>query len=127
MSVISIDGDQGEGGGQVLRTALTLAAVTTDRGTEFCGHLRRHIFEGFLARHRIAHRWLAAVDPQHNPVCADLHRHLLTELYRPGLRLQRYRTIYELQQDLDLYLRLYNQGRRWANPSAHPEAERRVA
>lgn len=28
MSVISIDGDQGEGGGQVLRTALTLAGVT---------------------------------------------------------------------------------------------------
>jgi hypothetical protein len=109
------------------RRSLPLVAVTTDRGTEFCGYLRRHAYEGFLARHRIAHRWLGGADPQHNPFCTELHRQLLVELYRPGLHAQRYRTIYDLQQDLDLYLRLYNQRRRSPDPSSRGAAARRVA
>ena len=55
MSLVSIDGDLGEGGGQVLRTALTLSAVT-GQGFEMTRVRARRSRPGLRPQHLAAVR-----------------------------------------------------------------------
>src|SRR5260221_2625423 len=89
---------------------IRLSRVLTDRGTEFCGR-ESHEYELYLAVEDIDHSRTKAKSPQTNGICERCHRTLLDEFYRVAFRKKIYRTIEELQADLDSWLVDYNERR----------------
>ena len=89
---------------------IRLCRVLTDRGTEFCGR-ESHEYELYLAVEDIDHSRTKAKSPQTNGICERFHRTLLDEFYRVAFRKKIYRTIDELQVDLDAWLVEYNEQR----------------
>ena len=49
--------------------------------------------------------------PQTNGICERFHKTVLNEFYRIAFRKKIYRTLDELQADLDAWLKLYNEER----------------
>ena len=90
---------------------LRLCRVLTDRGTEYCGNPERHEYELYLAVEDIDHTRTKTRSPQTNGICERFHRTVLDEFYRVTLRKRVYRSISELQIDLDAWLFEYNQQR----------------
>ncbi len=82
--------------------------VLTDRGTEFCGRVDTHPYELFLQLEDIDHTKTQAKRPQTNGICERFHRTVQEEFYFVAFRKQIYRTLEELQQDLDTWLIQYN-------------------
>jgi transposase InsO family protein len=90
---------------------IPLLRILTDRGTEYCGNLERHEYELFLALNEIDHTKTKAKSPQTNGICERFHKTQLDEFYRVAFRKKIYRTLEELQEDLDLWLDEYNHRR----------------
>ena len=91
--------------------AIPINRVLTDRGTEYCGKPERHEYELYLAIEDIEHTRTKARSPQTNGICERFHKTLLDEFYRVAFRKKLYRTIGELQADLDHWLAEYNEQR----------------
>ena len=89
---------------------IRLSRVLTDRGTEFCGS-ESHERELYLAVEDIDHTRTKAKSPQTNGICERFHRTVLDEFYRVAFRKKIYRTIDELQVDLDAWIAEYNEQR----------------
>ena len=89
---------------------LVLSRVLTDRGTEYCG-TDSHEYELYLAVENIDHTRTKVKSPQTNGICERFHKTVLNEFYRVAFRKKIYRTLDELQIDLDAWLRLYNEQR----------------
>src|SRR5271163_2214934 len=87
---------------------IPLSRVLTDRGTEFCGS-ESHEYELYLAVENIDHTRTKAKSPQTNGICERFHRTVLDEFYRVAFRKKIYRTIDELQADLDAWIAEYNE------------------
>ena len=96
-------------------TASGCARVLTDRGTEFCGS-ESHEYELYLAVEDIDHTRTKAKSPQTNGICERFHRTVLDEFYRVAFRKKIYRTIDELQADLDAWLVEYNRATTSSGP-----------
>jgi len=90
---------------------LRVDRVLTDRGTEFCGAHDRHEYELYLAVEDIDHTRTKTRSPQTNGICERFHKTLLDEFYRVAFRKKVYRTIEELQADLDEWMQEYNEAR----------------
>jgi transposase InsO family protein len=90
---------------------IPLSRVLTDRGTEFCGRPEHHEYELYLAVEDIDHTRTKTKSPQTNGICERFHRTVLDEFYRVAFRKKIYRTIDELQADLDAWLQSYNEAR----------------
>jgi len=90
--------------------AIRLSRMLTDRGTEFCG-TQSHEYELYLAVEDIDHSRTKTKSPQTNGICERFHRTVLDEFYRVAFRKKIYRTIDELQTDLDAWITEYNQQR----------------
>jgi len=90
---------------------IPLSRVLTDRGTEFCGRPEHHEYELYLAVENIDHTRTKTNSPQTNGICERFHRTVLDEFYRVAFRKKIYRTIDELQADLDAWLQTYNEAR----------------
>ena len=88
-----------------------LLRVLTDRGSEYCGNPERHEYELYLAIEDIDHSRTKAKSPQTNGICERFHKTVLNEFYRVAFRKKVYRSIDELQADLDLWIREYNEQR----------------
>jgi transposase InsO family protein len=88
-----------------------LLRVLTDRGSEYCGRPDEHEYQLFLALNDIDHTRTKAKSPQTNGICERFHKTLLQEFYQVAFRKKIYRTLEELQFDLDEYLRHYNEER----------------
>ena len=86
-----------------------LQRVLTDRGTEYCGNPERHEFELYLAVEDIDHTRTKARSPQTNGIVERFHKTMLDEFYRIAFRKKVYATIDELQADLDLWMREFNE------------------
>jgi transposase InsO family protein len=86
---------------------IRLTRMLTDRGTEFCG-TQSHEYELYLAVEDIDHSRTKTKSPQTNGICERFHRTVLDEFYRVAFRKKIYRTIAELQADLDAWLVEYN-------------------
>ncbi|MFN7635353.1 MAG: IS481 family transposase, partial [Acetobacteraceae bacterium] len=86
---------------------LRVDRVLTDRGTEFCGAHDRHEYELYLAVEDIDHTRTRTRSPQTNGICERFHRTLLDEFYRVAFRKKVYRSIEELQADLDEWMQQY--------------------
>lgn len=90
---------------------LSLLRILTDRGTEYCGKLEQHDFELYLAVNDIDHTKTKAAHPQTNGICERFHKTILNEFYQIAFRKKIFNTIEELQEDLDQWLREYNERR----------------
>jgi transposase InsO family protein len=88
-----------------------LLRMLTDRGTEYCGNPEHHEYELYLALEDIDHTRTKAESPQTNGICERFHKTILNEFYRVTFRKKIYKTIEELQADLDQWVKLYNEQR----------------
>jgi len=82
--------------------------ILTDRGTEFCGKAEQHDYELFLAVNDIEHTKTKARHPQTNGICERFHKTILNEFYQVAFRKKIYRSLEELQQDLDVWIDEFN-------------------
>ena len=88
-----------------------LSRVLTDRGTEYCGNPEHHEYELYLAVEDIDHSRTKTKSPQTNGIVERLHKTMLNEFYRIAFRKKLYASIGELQDDLDLWIKSYNEER----------------
>ncbi len=88
---------------------VTLQRVLTDRGTEYCGSAERHEYELYLAVENIDHTRTKTESPQTNGIVERFHKTLLNEFYLIAFRKQLYSSIEQLQNDLDLWMKQYNE------------------
>jgi len=88
-----------------------LLRILTDRGTEYCGNAETHDYQLFLALSDIEHTKTKTKHPQTNGICERFHKTVLNEFYQIALRKKIYRSLEELQFDLDEWLRVYNDER----------------
>ncbi|MNZ94299.1 Integrase core domain protein [compost metagenome] len=90
---------------------LRLLRILTDRGTEYCGVREQHEYQLYLAIEDIDHSKTKAKSPQTNGICERFHRTIQDEFYAVAFRKKIYRSILELQQDLDRWIMEYNTNR----------------
>jgi transposase InsO family protein len=88
-----------------------LTRVLTDRGTEYCGNPEHHEYELYLAVEDVDHSRTKTKSPQTNGIVERFHKTVLDEFYRVAFRKRIYRSIAELQADLDAWIRSYNEDR----------------
>jgi transposase InsO family protein len=88
-----------------------LCRVLTDRGTEYCGNPEHHEYELYLAVEDVDHSRTKAKNPQTNGIVERFHKTVLDEFYRVAFRKRIYRSIAELQADLDSWIAGYNEER----------------
>jgi transposase InsO family protein len=88
-----------------------LLRVLTDRGTEYCGNPERHEYELYLAVEDVDHSRTKTKSPQTNGIVERFHRTVLNEFYRIAFRRKVYRSVEELQVDLDSWIAGYNSER----------------
>jgi transposase InsO family protein len=88
-----------------------LSRVLTDRGTEYCGNPEHHEYELYLAVEDIDHSRTKTKSPQTNGICERFHKTALNEFYRVAFRKKLYACIEDLQNDLDHWVRSYNEER----------------
>lgn len=88
-----------------------LLRILTDRGSEYCGNPERHEYQLYLALEDIDHTRTKTKSPQTNGICERFHKTVLDEFYRVAFRKKIYRSLEELQEDLDEWLRYYNEER----------------
>jgi len=87
---------------------IRVSRVLTDRGTEYCGTPQSHPFELYLALENIDHTRTKAKSPQTNGICERFNKTILQEFYQVALRRKLYRSMTDLQADLDAWMREYN-------------------
>ena len=85
--------------------------VLTDRGSEYCGNREHHEYELYLDLEDIDHTKTKAKSPQTNGICERFHKTILSEFYQIAFRKKIYESIVMLQNDLDEWLREYNESR----------------
>ena len=88
-----------------------LLRMLTDRGTEYCGKVENHAYQLYLAVEDVDHSKTKANSPQTNGICERFHRTIKDEFYDIALRKKLYRSLEELQTDLDEWLAKYNEHR----------------
>jgi transposase InsO family protein len=88
-----------------------LLRVLTDRGTEYCGLIESHAYQLYLALEDIDHSKTKARHPQTNGICERFHKTIKEEFYSVTFRKKVYTSLEELQVDLDLWMRKYNEFR----------------
>jgi transposase InsO family protein len=88
-----------------------LLRVLTDRGTEYCGHREHHEYQLYLAVEDIDHSRTKAQHPQTNGICERFHRTMQDEFYSVAFRKKLYRSLDELQTDVDQWIAEYNESR----------------
>jgi transposase InsO family protein len=91
--------------------AVPLLRILTDRGTEYCGNREHHEYQLYLAVENVDHSKTKAYSPQTNGICERFHRTMQDEFYSVAFRKKLYRSLDELQADVDDWLREYNQVR----------------
>ena len=90
---------------------VSMLRILTDRGTEYCGKLEQHDYQLYLAMNDIEHTRTRAQSPQTNGICERFHKTILQEFYQVTFRKKLYKTMAELQQDLDVWIAHYNHER----------------
>ena len=88
-----------------------LSRVLTDRGTEYCGSPDRHEYELYLAVENLDHTRTKVKSPQTTGICERFPKTRLNEFSRSVFRKKIYRSLEELQADLEMWLREYNEER----------------
>lgn len=82
--------------------------VLTDNGPELCGRQDSHPYELFLHLNDIEHTRTKVRHPQTNGAVERLHQTIQNEFYEVAFRKKLYRTLDEIQADLDAFMNYYN-------------------
>ena len=90
---------------------IPLLRVLTDGGSEYCGNVEHHEYQLYLAVEGIDHSKTKARSPQSNGIWERFDKTVLDEMYRVAFRKKVYRTLQELQYDLDVWVKQYNEER----------------
>jgi transposase InsO family protein len=90
---------------------IPLLRILTDRGSEYCGNREHHEYQLYLAVEDIDHSKTKVRSPQSNGICERFHKTVLDEFYRVAFRKKVYGSLEELQKDLDVWLKEYNEER----------------
>jgi transposase InsO family protein len=85
--------------------------MLTDRGSEYNGAREDHAYQLYLTIEDIDHSKTKAKHPQTNGICERFHLTVKTEFYQTAFRKKVYRNLDELQEDLDNWIREYNESR----------------
>ncbi len=85
--------------------------VLTDRGTEYGWQNLEHSYQLFLHLNDIEHSRTKARHPQTNGAVERLNQIIQNEFYAVMFRKKLYKSIEEIQKDLDLYMAKYNNDR----------------
>lgn len=89
--------------------SVVICSVLTDNGKEYTSHWGSyHSFEEYLKINNIKHIYTKVRCPWTNGYAERFNRTLLEEFYQPALLRKNYKSIKELQADLDRYLYFYN-------------------
>ena len=95
---------------QYLEWKIPISAILTDNGREYCGK-EHHTYELYLRLNDIEHRTTKVRSPQTNGFVERFNRTVLDEFLRPSLRQKFYGSVEALQEDLDKWLKHYNEER----------------
>ena len=87
---------------------IPLLRILTDRGTEYNGKHEHHEYVLYLTLEDIDHSRTKTRHPQTNGICERFHRTIQNEFYAIAFRKKIYKSIEELQNDLDEWILDYN-------------------
>lgn len=90
---------------------IAVRASLTDCGREYCGQADNHFYEIYLGSQGIEHRTTRPASPFTNGFVERFHRTLKDEFFAKAFRQKWYRSVEELQADLDAFLVHYNEHR----------------
>ena len=85
--------------------------VLTDRGPEYCGRVETHPYELFLYLNDIDHTKIKPKRPQTNGSVERLNQTIEDEFYKVAFRKKLYKSLEEIQADLDEFMAYYNNER----------------
>lgn len=85
-----------------------LLRILTDRGSEYCGNRESHEYALYLDLENIEHTRTKVKSPQTNGICERFHLTIKNEFYASAFRRKLYRSIEELQVDVDAWVASYN-------------------
>jgi transposase InsO family protein len=92
----------------LLENGIPLIQITTDRGSEYCGNVKRHPYQLYLPAENIRHVSTTHSSPQHNRVCTAFHQAMSEEFYQTVLHENRYYSLEQLQYEVDEWVEYYN-------------------
>jgi transposase InsO family protein len=87
---------------------VSIGAVLTDNGRQFCGRSETHPYELLLGTEGIEHRTTRVHMPRTNRFVERMNRTLLDECFRVAGRTTWYLERADIQRDLDIFLKDYN-------------------
>src|ERR671921_690633 len=90
---------------------IDLLRILTDRGTEYCGAREHHEYQLYLTIEDIDHTKIKAKSPQTNGICDRFHRTMQEEFYSIAFRKKLYENLEQLQEDIDQWIKFYNEER----------------
>ena len=90
---------------------VSVGAVLTDNGREFCGKADSHPYELLTALEGIEHRTTKVRSPRTNGFAERMNRTLLDECFRVAGRTTWYENTEQIQADLDRFIEYYNRER----------------
>jgi transposase InsO family protein len=90
---------------------IRIQRALTDNGTEYCGRVEAHPYELFLHLNGIEHTRTRVRRPQTNGSVERLNQIIQDEFYQVAFRKKLYRTLDEIQTDLDSFMDYYNNER----------------
>lgn len=93
------------------RYGLRIGSLLTDNGREYCGRLDSHLYEIYLGVQGIRHRKTKTASPWTNGFVERFHRTVKEEFFSKVFREKWYESVGELQKDLDIFIRKYNEER----------------
>jgi len=85
--------------------------VLTDRETEYTGVPEKHLFELYLQMNDIEHTTTKAKSPLTKGICERFNQTVLNEFYKIAFRKNIYKSVEQLQEDLDFFMLQYNEER----------------
>lgn len=91
--------------------AIGILRVLTDNGREYCGLKDSHVYELFLHLNDIEHTRTRVRRPQTNGSVERLNQIIKDEFYEVAFRKKLYRSLEEIQVDLDEFMKYYNEER----------------
>jgi transposase InsO family protein len=93
------------------RHGMRLLRTLTDRGSEYNGRVENHPYELFLHLNDIEHSRTRVRRPQSNGITERLNQTIQDEFYAVAFRKTLYKSLEEIQADLDKFMNYYNEER----------------
>jgi len=90
---------------------IRLLRILTDRGTEYCGKRDSHEYQLYLNIEEIEHTRTRVRRAQSNGICDRFYRTIQNEFYAIAFRKKLFKSLEELQEELDQWVQYYNEER----------------